>query len=123
MGIEVEFNPDLALRDYREFEQGLRKEDECIPKILETGKVYSFLKKGLRIFWLTDDEEWSKGEIPLMITKGNQKLSRPIASIKMLEVTHFLLNKATYTKGKYRVIEVFDPNDDKVKFESYKRIK
>lgn len=37
MGIQVEFNPDLALRDYSEFEKGNRKEEECIPKNLETG--------------------------------------------------------------------------------------
>jgi hypothetical protein len=122
MGIQVEFNPDLALRNYSEFLENNRKEEECIPKDLETGKIYNFLKRGLRVFWLTDDEEWSFGEMPLMITQGNQKLSRPIASIKILEVTHFLLNKEIYTKGKYKVIDVFN-KDDKIKFESYKRIK
>ena len=47
MGIEVSFNPDLALRDYSEFEKGNRREEECIPKELGAGNVYNFLKKGV----------------------------------------------------------------------------
>lgn len=39
MGIQVEFNPDLALRNISEFKKGNRKEDECIPEKLETGKI------------------------------------------------------------------------------------
>ncbi len=123
MGIQIEFNPDLALRDYSEFLNGSRKQEECVPKELETGKIYDFLKKGMRVFWLTDDEEWNKGEMPLTITKGSQKLSRPIASIKIIEATHFLLNNEPYTKGKYKIIEIFDTNNSKINFESYKRIK
>ena len=34
MGIKVEFDPDLALRDYEEFIKGNRKEEECIPEKL-----------------------------------------------------------------------------------------
>ena len=49
MGIQVEFNPDLALRDYSEFEKGNRKEEECVPKVLEVGKEYDFLKKGQKL--------------------------------------------------------------------------
>ena len=123
MGIAVEFNPDLALRDYSEFEKGNRKEEECVPKNLEIGKIYSFLKKGQRLYWLSDDEFWSKGELPLCRTEGNQKLSRPIASIKILEVTHFLDNGEVFTKGKYKVIEVFDENNIKINFEGFKRVK
>ena len=113
MGIQVEFNPDLALRDYSEFEKGNRKEEEFIPKNLEAGKIYSFLKKGQRNYWLF-------GEIPLLETKGEQKLSRPKASIKMIEVTHFLEKGEVYTKGKYKVVEVF--KDDKIHFEGFKRV-
>ncbi len=123
MGIQVDFNPDLALRDYSEFEKGNRKEVECIPKDLEAGKVYNFLKKGQRLYWLSEHKFWSYGEMPLCKTEGKQELSRPIASIKMLEVTHFLENDEVWTKGKYKVIEVFDPNDKKIHFEGYKRVK
>lgn len=123
MGINIEFNPDLALREYSEFEKGNRKKEECVPKELIKGNTYEFLKKDLRLFWLTDSEEWNKGELPLVITYGNEKLSRPVASIKILEVTHFLLNSERFTKGKYRIIEVFDPKDKRIKFESYKRVK
>jgi hypothetical protein len=114
MGIQVEFNPDLALRDYSEFEDGNRKEEECIPKDLEAGKVYDFLKKGLRNYWLM-------GKVPLVKTTGNQNLSRPVASIIIAEATHLLINGELYTKGKYKVIDVFD--DSEIHFESYKRMK
>lgn len=123
MGIRIEFNPDLALRDYSEFEKGCRKQEECIPNNIENSKVYEFLKKGQRNYWLNDSDEWSYGEMPLVKTKGDGVLSRPIASIKMLEVTHFLMNSEPYTKGKYKVIEVFDINDPKINFESCKRIR
>ena len=114
MGIQVEFNPDLALRNISEYKNGNRKIEECIPEKLENGKVYPFLKKGQRNYWLF-------GEVPLLETKGNQKLSRPKASIIILEATHFIENKEVYTKGKYKVVEVF--NDDKIHFEGFKRVR
>ena len=115
MGIQVEFNPDLCLRDIGEFKEGRRKEEECIPENLESGKIYNFLKKDQRNYWLL-------GELPLLKTDGNQNLSRPIASIKILEATHFLENGEMFTKGKYKVVDVFDINDNKINFESYKRV-
>ncbi|MDP7141638.1 MAG: hypothetical protein QF506_04750 [Candidatus Woesearchaeota archaeon] len=116
MGIVVEFNPDLALRDYSEFEKGNRKEEECIPKNLEAGKVFDFLKKDQRNYWLF-------GEIPLRETKGNQVLGKPIASVIILEATHFLEGKEMFTRGKYKVVDVFDPNDKTPKFDGLDRIK
>jgi hypothetical protein len=116
MGIQVEFNPDMALRDYSEFKKGNRKEDECVPEKIIAGKIYNFLKKGHRNYWFM-------GEIPLVKTTGNQNLSRPIASVKIIESTHFLLNNETYTKGKYIVIDIFDINDKKIHFENLERIK
>jgi len=109
MGIQVEFNPDLALRDISEFKSGKRKKEECIPNPLKKGKIYDFLKRGQRNCWFY-------GEIPLVETKGNQNLSRPLASVIILEATHFLENDEMYTKGKYKIIEVF--NDDKIHFEN-----
>jgi len=114
MGIVVEYNPDLALRNISEFHKGKRKKNECIPKSLKKGKVYSFLKKDQRLYWL-------HGEIPLLETKGNQNLSRPIASIVILEATHALKKGEVWTKGKYKVIEVF--NDNKIYFEGLERVK
>ncbi len=111
MGIKVEFNPDLALRNISESKN--RKKEECIPEDLEEGKVYSFLKKGQRNYWL-------HGEIPLLETKGNQQLSRPKASIVILEVTHFIEDKEIYTKGKYKVVEVF--TDDKIHFDGFEKV-
>lgn len=113
MGIKVEFNPDLALRDISEHEKGNRKIEECIPEKLEEGKIYDFLKKDQRNYWM-------HGEIPLIETKGGEKLSRPRASIQVIEATHFLDNKEMWTKGKYKVVEVF--KDDKIKFEGLWRV-
>lgn len=112
MGIKVEFNPDLALRDISEFKKGVRQEKECIPENLEVGNVYDFLKKDQRNYWLF-------GEIPLLETKGNSILSRPKASIIILEATHYLVNDEIYTKGKYKVIEIF--KDDQIYFEGFAR--
>jgi len=123
MGIQVEFNPDLALRNIKEYKEGRRKKEECIPENLEAGKIYPFLKKGQRLYWFSDDPFWSKGEMPLCETTGNQRLSRPLASIKILEVTHFLEKGEVWTKGKYKVIEVFDPKDPKIHFEAMKRVR
>jgi hypothetical protein len=120
MGIQVEFNPDLALRNISAYKSGKRKIEECIPKPLKKGKVYNFLKKGLRIYYLSDNLFWGKGQIPLMRTQGDEKLSRPLASIKILEATHFLNKGEIWTKGKYKVIEVF--KDKKIHFEACKKI-
>ncbi|MDP7324255.1 MAG: hypothetical protein QF632_05845, partial [Candidatus Woesearchaeota archaeon] len=59
MGINIEFNPDLALRNIEEFKKGGRKEKECVPEQLEVGKTYPFLKKGQRNYWFD-------GEFPLV---------------------------------------------------------
>ena len=99
MGIQIEFNPDLALRDISEFKNGNRKIEECIPKPLEEGKVYDFLKLGQRNYYL-------QGEIPLLETKGNQNLSKPIASIIIIEATYFLSGDKIFTKGKYKVTKI-----------------
>jgi len=114
MGIQVEFNPDLALRNISEYKTGRRKLEECVPDILEEGKVYDFLKKEQRNYWLD-------GEIPLVETTGNQNLSRPKASVVILEATHFKDNGESYTRGKYKVTAVF--NDDEIHFENLTRIK
>lgn len=113
MGIVVEFNPDLALRNINEYKKRVRKIEECIPEHLTAGRIYKFLKSGQRNYWLD-------GELPLLETKGNQKLSRPIASIVIMEAVHFKDKKDTWTKGKYKVIEVFKDKD--IKFESYARV-
>lgn len=115
MGVQVEFNPDLALRNISEFKNGNRKIEECIPENLTAGKIYEFLKEGQRNYWL-------QGELPLRETEGNQQLSRPIASIKIIEATHTLMKGRVCTKGKYKVLEVFGPTDSKIHFESYKKI-
>jgi hypothetical protein len=113
MGIQVEFNPDLALRNMAEYTNGTRQQEECIPEPLEAGKTYSFLKKGQRNYWL-------QGELPLLETKGNGQLSAPLASIVIVEATHFRQGDEIYTKGKYKVVEVF--TDDKIHFNGFAKV-
>ncbi len=113
MGIAVEFNPDLALRDISEFEAGRRKIEECIPKNLEEGKVYDFLKKDQRLYWL-------HGELPLRETKGGEVLSRPKASVIILEVTHFLEGGVIFTRGKYKVVKIL--GEANIYFEGYEKV-
>ena len=116
MGIEIEFNPDLALRNISHYKENKREKEECLPENLEAGKSYSFLKKGQRNYWL-------HGELALLETKGNQELSRPLASIKIIEATHFLKTNEVWTKGKYQIVEVFDQNSPEIKFEWMERVK
>lgn len=111
MGIKVEFNPDLALRDCNTTG---RLEQECIPAKMELGATYEFLKKGQRNYWL-------EGEIPLLITRGDEVLSRPIASITIEECTHFKRNGEIYSRGKYKVVAIFDPDSNEINFEGYQR--
>jgi hypothetical protein len=113
MGIKVEFNPDLALRNIKEFYNGNRKIEECLPESIKEGKIYDFLKKDQRNYWLF-------GEIPLIETKGNEVLSRPRASIKILETTHFIKNNEIFTKGKYKVIKILQ--DKEIYFEGFDKI-
>ena len=40
MGIQTEYNPDLALRDFGEFKKGNRKKEECIPENLTNGQIH-----------------------------------------------------------------------------------
>ncbi len=47
-------------------------------------------------------------------------MSRPRASIQILEATHFLENNEMFTKGRYKVIEVF--KDDQIYFEGLDRV-
>lgn len=114
MGIQVEFNPDLALRNIAEATTGKRDVRECIPGAIRPGGVYNFLKKGQRNYWLL-------GEIPLVETKGNQELSRPLASIYILEATHFTQDGEVWTCGRYQVIDVF--TDDEIHFDGYAKVR
>jgi hypothetical protein len=69
MGILIEYNPDLALRNIDEFRIGNLKKEECIPENIVNGQIYEFLNKDQRIYWI-------QGEIPLLETKGNKQLER-----------------------------------------------
>lgn len=113
MGIKVEFNPDLALRNISKFQSGERKIEECIPENIEVGKVYPFLKEGQRNYWL-------EGELPLIETQGEGILSFPKASIVILEATHFIDNGKLYTKGSYKVLEVLKGDD--IRFNGFQKI-
>jgi len=44
MGIRVEFNPDLALRNFSEFTAGRRKREECLPEKDDKPRFNGFTK-------------------------------------------------------------------------------
>lgn len=118
MWIQVEFNPDLALRDIKFFKNWEREIEECIPEKLEEWKIYNFLKSWQRNYYLLDDEP-----VPLIKTEGNQKLSRPYAWIRILESTHFNKWWEVWTKGKYKVLNIFDIDNPKIHFEWFLSVK
>lgn len=61
--------------------------------------------------------------IPLRETKGNEVLSMPLASIKIISYCCQLdAEKKAFTQGTYRVEKVFDVNDDTIHFEGFERI-
>ncbi|HYE60051.1 MAG TPA: hypothetical protein VEA18_02620 [Candidatus Kapabacteria bacterium] len=113
MGIQVEFNPDLCLRPYTEYTAGRRKKEECVPETLHPGERHAFLKKDQRLFWLD-------GELPLRTTAGNGVLSRPLASIIIEEATHCKMHNERWTKGWYRIIEVY--TDTAIHFDGLEKI-
>ncbi|MFA5052516.1 MAG: hypothetical protein WC565_00420 [Parcubacteria group bacterium] len=113
MAIIAEYCPDLALRNIKELKEGRREESECLPEALEEGKEYPFLKNGQKHYWLL-------GEIPLRETKGGGVLSKPKASVIILESAHFLRNGEVWTKGRYKVVKVL--SEDKVYFDGYERV-
>lgn len=114
MGIQVEFNPDLALRNVEEFKARRRGADECIPEQLVSGRSYQFRKKGQRNYWLL-------GEIPLVETKGGGELSRPVASVRIVEATHYTEGNEVWTRGRYMVVETF--KDGAAHFDGFAKIR
>jgi len=117
MGIQVEFNPDLALRNIKEFNEGRRSLEECIPQDLRPGRIYQFQKVGQRNYWL-------EGIIPLLETEGEGKLSRPLAAIIILEATHYVGPSGTiWTKGLYEVQRVYSPDDTEIHFDGFAFLK
>lgn len=116
MGIQVEYNPDLALRNRSEYVDGKRGIYECIPERLEAGLGCNFDKRGQRLYWLL-------GELPLHETDGKGNLSRPLASIVIKEATHYMKGDEIWTKGYFEVVEVFDSTNCRVEFEAWNRNK
>jgi hypothetical protein len=57
----------------------------------------------------------------LLETKRNSILSRPKASSIILQATHFVKNNEVFTKGTYKVIEVFIGAE--IHFEGFNRVK
>jgi hypothetical protein len=89
--------------------------EECLPERLGEGKQYPFLKKGQRNYYL-------EGEVALLITNGKE-LSDPIASIKILEATHFNRGYEIWTRGLYEIVKVFDNEDSEINFNWMKRVR
>lgn len=116
MGIKVEFNPDLALRNIEEYKNGNRKLEECVPETLIKGQIYEFLKEDQRQYCMICQS-------PLLETQGGGKLSKELAAIRILEVTQFFDDTGkVWTKGKYRVEDVFAKDDNRIHFQNCSRV-
>lgn len=98
MGIEVEFNPELALRKHGT--RGRRKE-ECLPEQIMEGTEYAFLKAGQRNYYM-------RGDISLVETAGEGMLAAPVANVRIIEATHFTNDGQVFTRGTYRVTKLLD---------------
>jgi len=60
---------------------------------------------------------------PLVVTIGGGKLSKELAAVRILEVTHFFDEDGkVWTKGKYRVEEVFEKEDKRIHFQNCTRV-
>jgi hypothetical protein len=105
MGIKLDYNLSLTLRSFGT--EG-REPSECLPAKLEAGKVYEFLKKGQRNYWMTD-------EIPLFEINGDRDPLRPVAFVSILETTHFSFDGEVLTRGKYRVSNISGQNAPRIK--------
>lgn len=116
MGIEVEFHLELALASIKRYRSKKANLEECVPDNLKPGEVYNFLRRGQGIYWMED-------EIPLVEISHNGELSKPLASITILEETHFRKNNQIYIRGKYKIVEVFTVNDNLIHFEGMRRSK
>jgi hypothetical protein len=114
MGIVVEFNPDLTLRNKPAIKKYCRKLEECIPSPLIAGKIYEFLKKEQRFYWLHN-------ELPFLETQGKGELSSSMASITHLELIHFKISGDVMTKGKNKVIKVL--SEGEIYFNGINKIK
>lgn len=100
----MRFAPDLVLRNITKFENRQKKKEECIPKDLKENNMYEFLKTGQRAYWL-------EGEQPLLEKSEEGTVSIPLASVIILEVTHFIKNGSIYTKGRYKVVKIIKKDE------------
>lgn len=96
--IEIEVNKDLALRAHGTSGRGIQ---ECLPKSLKVGRAHSFLKEGMRNYQIQE-------RTSLKETKGSEQLSEPLAEVRIMEYTHFLLDKKPHTRGIYVIEEIYD---------------
>jgi hypothetical protein len=94
MGIKVEFNPDLCLREFGTEGRDLA---ECVPPVMTTGTFFQFLKEGQRCFWF-------EGPVDLRITKGNGNFGDPIAQVRIINASHHIRDGKVWTEGLARIL-------------------
>jgi len=91
----MSFNSRLILKAFGE-EFDTTKE---IPEKLIIGETHIFVEKGQNNYWL-------KGYVRLC-ELNEEEVSSPLASIKILETTHFISDGEVCTRGKYKIKEVY----------------
>lgn len=104
MPICIEYAPELVLRNFSEYENKRREKEECVPENLKKNEIYNFLKQGQKAYWL-------EGEQALLEKYKDGSLSKPIASIQILEVVHFVKDGQLFSKGKYKVIRLISKGE------------
>ncbi len=100
MGIPVEYNDVLALREWGDLE---RSESETIPPNIREKGIYDYKKDGYRVLPLLKI-------IPLVQTKGGQNFEKVVAlvTIENITVEADPIGDRIITFGQYRVIKVLD---------------
>ena len=103
MGIKVEYNDVLALRESDNSNLELR-ETQCLSRLLHHGSTHDYLKLGYRVFPL-------RKTIPLVVTKGDQIFTRvpALISIWSINVDSDPFDKTDiHTFGKYTVVNLLN---------------
>lgn len=101
MGVPVEFNAVLALRDAAESINEQRHVDEYLPDHPKVGQEYGFRKCGQRIYQLGVP-------LSLLTTAGDNKTMQKVGTAVIIEARHIMEEDHVLTIGRYRILKLND---------------
>ena len=96
---KIEYNTDLALYESKKYSKGQCMAEECMPEQLELGETYEFVKKGHRNYELS-------AEVTLLEMKEDEVLFDMRARGPIIELSFFIEEGQSYTRGKFTVNEL-----------------